>query len=98
MKMKIILLTSILLLNSLIAVSQKENNIWYFGNRAGLDFNSGTPVNLNNGKLLSIEGCTSICNASGQLLFYSNGMKVWNRNHQVMQNGNNLKGNVTSTQ
>ncbi|GDX52811.1 hypothetical protein LBMAG27_18580 [Bacteroidota bacterium] len=34
--------------------------------------------------------CTSISDESGQLLFYTNGFTVWNRNHQLMQNGDSL--------
>jgi hypothetical protein len=29
----------------------KRKLIWYFGESAGLDFNSGSPVTLTNGKL-----------------------------------------------
>ncbi len=37
----------ILLCGAFIETSaQKEGNIWYFGERAGLDFNSGHPVPL----------------------------------------------------
>jgi len=37
----------ILLCGAFIETStQKEGNIWYFGGRAGLDFNSGHPVPL----------------------------------------------------
>lgn len=78
--------------------AQKENNIWYFGNKAGLDFNSGSPVNLSDGQIKTNEGCASISNQSGQLLFYTDGEKVWNRNHQVMPNGYNLLGHKSSTQ
>jgi hypothetical protein len=34
---------------------------------------------------------------SGQLLFYSNGEQVWNRNHSLMPNGN-IQGDRSSTQ
>ncbi|WP_298222579.1 T9SS type B sorting domain-containing protein [Flavobacterium sp.] len=88
----------VLVLYSFTCYAQKENNVWYFGDKAGLDFNSGTPVNLSDGKIFTVEGCATISNASGQLLFYTNGVKVWNRNHQVMANGAGLHGHVSSTQ
>jgi hypothetical protein len=36
------------------------------------------------------EGCATISNSSGQLLFYTDGITVYNRNHQVMPNGTGL--------
>lgn len=77
---------------------QKEANIWYFGEYAGLDFNSGSPVFLTDGKLKSIEGCATISNDQGQLLFYTDGITVWNKNHEVMSNGTGLMGGSSSTQ
>ncbi len=88
----------ILFLISLVSYSQRENNIWYFGNKAGYDFNTGSPVNLNDGQIITIEGCATISNASGQLLFYTDGVNVWNRNHQIMSNGTGLNGHASSTQ
>lgn len=78
--------------------AQKEANIWYFGKNAGLDFNSGVPVALTDGQLNTEEGCASIANNAGQLLFYTDGVTVYNRNHQIMQNGTGLMGNSSTTQ
>ncbi|HIF15070.1 MAG TPA: T9SS type B sorting domain-containing protein, partial [Bacteroidetes bacterium] len=89
---------SILLLLTSISIAQKEANIWYFGNGAGLDFNSGSPVALTDGVMHTEEGCASIADASGKLLFYTNGSTVWNKNHQVMTNGSGLLGHYSSTQ
>ena len=80
------------------AVAQKEGNVWYFGEYAGLDFNSGAPTPLSNGALNTKEGCASICDEEGNLLFYTDGMSVWNRDHQFMPNGRNLNGHPSSTQ
>jgi gliding motility-associated-like protein len=68
-------------------------NIWYFGNGAGLDFSSGSPVAITNGQLDSWESCASICDVNGNLLFYTDGDTVWDRNHNVMPNGTGLYGN-----
>ncbi len=78
--------------------AQKEAAIWYFGNNAGLDFNSGNPVALTNGKLVTKEGCTTISDKDGTLLFYTDGSLVFNKNHQVMPNGYGLLGHNSSTQ
>ena len=78
--------------------AQKESAIWYFGIYAGLDFNSGTPVALTDGALSTREGSAAISDSSGNLLFYTDGITVWNRNHQPMPNGTGLKGHSTTTQ
>lgn len=77
---------------------QKEAAIWYFGNNAGLDFNSGSPVALTNGKLNTAEGCTTISDKNGNLLFYTDGSIVYDKSHQVMPNGSGLLGHNSSTQ
>lgn len=82
----------------LVSQAQGEANIWYFGENAGLDFNSGTPIALTNGQLVTDEGCATISNSSGQLLFYTDGVTVYNRNHVVMLNGTGLLGHPSSTQ
>ena len=83
---------------SLKVKCQKEANIWYFGEYAGIDFNSGSPVALTNSAMSQYEGCATISDANGNLLFYTNGMTVWNRNHDVMENGTDLMGHPSSTQ
>jgi gliding motility-associated-like protein len=72
--------------------AQQENDIWYFGLRAALDFRTGTPVALPDSEMISREGCASVSSASGELLFYTNGIDVWNSNHEVMLNGSGLFG------
>src|SRR6187200_578664 len=44
------------------------------------------------------EGSSTICDSDGNLLFYTNGVTVYNRNHQIMFNGENLAGHVSTTQ
>ncbi|WP_052143793.1 T9SS type B sorting domain-containing protein [Wocania ichthyoenteri] len=79
-------------------IAQKEANIWYFGDHAGLDFNSGTPVALLDGQLSTMEGCATISDNNGSLLFYTDGITVWDKSHNVMLNGNGLLGSDDSTQ
>ena len=78
--------------------AQNEANIWYFGRNAGIDFNSGTAVAITDGQLNTNEGCATICDNLGKLLFYTDGSTIWNANHDVMSNGIGLLGNNTSTQ
>lgn len=92
------LLLFIFLLFAIPVSAQKEAAIWYFGYGAGLDFNSGNPVALTNGKLFTNEGCTTISDKNGNLLFYTDGSLVYDKSHQVMPNGTGLLGHRSSTQ
>ncbi|OFY67509.1 MAG: hypothetical protein A3H98_13855 [Bacteroidetes bacterium RIFCSPLOWO2_02_FULL_36_8] len=89
----ILLLLFITLCND--SFSQKERNIWYFGDFAGLDFNSGIPVALTNSNMSTYDNCASVADCNGALLFYSNGVNVWNKNHAIMPNGSGLLGNTS---
>ncbi|KXK57185.1 MAG: carboxypeptidase [Chlorobi bacterium OLB7] len=84
------------------AQAQREWNIWYFGEYAGVDFNTGLPVALGNGMMRQLEGCASIAHPrTGKLLFYTSGDTVWNALHRPMPNGWKLKSsapNWTSSQ
>lgn len=80
-----------------ITHAQSPANIWYFGQNAGVDFSSGKPIPLTDGQLNTEEGCVTICDEKGVLLFYTDGVTVWNRNHQVMPNGAGLLGSPSST-
>lgn len=91
------LFTLLIALNFLFCFSQKEKNIWYFGDKAGIDFSSGSALAVSDGQMQSYEGCASISDSAGNLLFYTNGGKfvnfgyiggVWNKNHNLMPNGN----------
>lgn len=92
-----LLIFSALLFSSL-GFSQGEGNNWYFGNKAGISFSGNTPVSLLDGQLNAFEGCTSISDNQGNLLFYTNGLTVWNKNHLPMPNGAGLFGGWSSSQ
>ena len=78
--------------------AQGQGNIWYFGNQAGLNFNTSPPTPLLDGQVNTSEGCASIADASGNLLFYTDGIRVWDRTHSQMPNGNGLLGDPSSAQ
>lgn len=82
------------------------SDYWTSGGQGlGVDFNSGIPqsfftawqvgspgtINLINGG----DHCAtaSVCDREGNLLFYTDGTMVWNRNHMVMQNGFDINNN-----
>ncbi len=82
---------------SFSANAQKENNQWVFGHKNGLNFNTGTPVFFTSSNI-SVEGSSSVSDASGNLLFYSNGNDVWDATHTLMPNGTGILGNGPSFQ
>ncbi|GAA4277842.1 T9SS type B sorting domain-containing protein [Aquimarina mytili] len=85
------------LLSTTPVIGQGEANNWYFGQNAGISFNTTPPTALTNGQVNTLEGCTTISDATGSLLFYTDGITVWNRFHNIMPNGTNLKGDPSST-
>ena len=98
--MKMIIITFVLLLSALNLSAQKQFNNWYFGEKAGITFNTptGEPEALLDGELSTYEGCSTISDSNGKLLFYTDGITVWNRLHKVMKNGSNLFGHMSSSQ
>ncbi len=77
--------------------AQREANVWHFGAGVGLDFNSCEPQPAYS-EIRSSEGCTSIADGAGQLQFYTEGSTIWNRNHEIMLNGDGLLGHRSATQ
>ncbi|GGC10863.1 hypothetical protein GCM10011325_42070 [Dyadobacter sediminis] len=83
--------------------ANQEGAKWFFGGNAGLDFSNSPPTPITDGKLNTPEGTSAIANSKGQLLFYSDGITVWNKNGDVMPcfspgNCAPLKGSPNSTQ
>jgi hypothetical protein len=94
-----IVITVVLLLIADFCFGQNRNNIWCFGDSAGIDFNQTVPAPIST-SLDTRGSCGSIADSSGNLLFYANtrsgfGLKstrVWNKNHDLMQNGDSIIG------
>ncbi len=99
MKKKITLLLAFSIIFPVLLFGQGETSNWYFGNNAGIRFNNnGTVTALDDGRLDTFEGCTTISDALGDLLFYTDGIVVYDRNHNIMQNGTGLYGDPSSSQ
>jgi hypothetical protein len=93
------LLIFLFLIISSVSFAQKEDNIWYFGVNAGLDFTTGSPIAISDGQIVTYDCTASICDRStGALLFYSDGNTVWNKNHTIMPNGTGLIGGLSAGQ
>lgn len=81
-----------------LSFAQKQSSNWYFGNNAGISFLNGRPEPLINSNMNAYEGCASISDSTGNLLFYTNGVTIWDRTHNTMLNGSGLLGDTSSTQ
>ena len=80
-------------LQSPVVFGQLQNNNWVFGYGARVNFSGPIPVGSGNAAINSNESTASVSDPNtGQLLFYTDGRKVWNANNQVMPNGANLLG------
>lgn len=98
-KMRNLVIIIFVLCSSQLLNSQNEASNWFFGNRLGLEFNGiSKPTVRNDGALVTLEGCSSISDSAGNLLFYSDGSTVWDRNHRIMPHGTGLLGDESSTQ
>ncbi len=95
--MKQFLLSISFILLAIFVAKAQQANIWYFGDHAGLNFNTTPPSALTNSQMYTHEGCATVSDSTGNLLFYTDGRDVWNRNHQVMPNGSGLMGHESST-
>jgi len=92
--------SSIVTLIFLLAFKQttaQQANYWYFGDRAGLNFNNTPPTALTNSQMSTTEGCATVSDSTGNLLFYTDGKTVWNKNHTPMPNGTGLMGHESTT-
>jgi len=76
----------------------EQTRFWYFGDSGGLDFATDPPTVLNDGQTFSREASSVATDMMGNLLFYTDASRLYNRNHQLMPNGNNLDGHASTTQ
>lgn len=89
---KINLFIFLLLFAFKIVSAQNPNNHWQIGT-ADINFSTDPPTVAtipNNGQY----GNASISDANGNLLFYTDGIKVWNKNHQEMSMGSSVGNSI----
>jgi hypothetical protein len=87
-------------------VEDQTNNIWYFGDGSGLDFNpdptdstAPTPRPLAAPHTQNIPaGTNTISDQTGQVLFFTDGQSVWDLNGNLMANGGSIGGDNTASQ
>lgn len=90
-----------LLLMSCVFGQDLQNAVWHFGNHAGLNFNTPytTSLPLPDIGFNPLEGCASISDDNGNLLFFTDGVTVWrfwNDEYEIIASG--LMGHSSSTQ
>lgn len=98
-QLKILFVSLICLLAIQPCIAQKRYNVWAFGKQGGINFNTTPPSGF---KSKSPERdppyyLSSICDTAGELMFYTDGLTVYNRDGFKMPKYNNwwpLAGNV----
>ena len=76
----------------------QEDRFWHGGGNWRLDFNSNPPIVTGGGCLNTFEGTACISDASGNFLFATDGVIVYDRNCNIMTNGTALSGGSSSSQ
>ena len=100
---KVLILIGIIFLNTCLALGQKYDYQWLFGyktdtsiihpdfGRSVIDFSTSPPDIYYEDRNINLDlTVVSICDTSGNLLFYTNGIVVVNHLHEIMENGNGL--------
>ncbi len=89
--------THLAVYTSSIHLAQAQRDM-YFGHAAGLSISDdGKLTPLEGSKMLTDEGCALQYNELGELLFYTNGVSVWDSRHQVLKNGTGLMGGESAS-
>jgi uncharacterized protein (TIGR02145 family) len=73
-----------------LGFSQGEFNNWYFGMFKGMNFNVDPPVFLPGNPVYDAGVTINVSDSEGNLLFFSDGSSVHNRNKVIMPNGSGL--------
>jgi hypothetical protein len=89
------LAVSAMLVFSVNAQNAAKN--WIFGQKARINFNGSTPTVSSVNTINTNEGSSSISDSNGNLLFYTDGITVWDKNNNIMANGTGLLGSASST-
>lgn len=97
---KLFLSTVLFLGVTIIMNAQLQNTNWYFGNQTGLNFNDGTqPATIITNNIMSSNGGTAaVSDEFGNLLFYTDGITIWNKFNMVIYNGFGLYGSTSVSQ
>jgi PKD repeat protein len=96
---RLYLVCALLMLQGVAAHAQRRTFNWYFGREAAVNFSTGVPQPLTDSRINTEEGCATASDpATGKLLFYTDGVTVWNQFHQPMPSGTGLHGDASTSQ
>lgn len=76
---------------------QNEYNSWAFGNGLGVRFTDTDIVSINT-NIDAPVSCTSIGDANGNLLLYSNSENIWNNRNEIINGATTLDANKLNYQ
>ncbi len=75
---------------SCLCKGHKRHYNWYFGDNAGFTFMTDPVSILGGSQMVTAEATSVLSDEDGNLLLYTNGEVVWNGNHQVVLELNDL--------
>lgn len=77
----------------------QRNNNWIIGNGVNIKKSRNSVSTQPVPSFRAFEGCGTVSNQqTGELLFYTNGVNIWNRDFALMPNGDSLASGLSSTQ
>ena len=88
LKCILLLFIQVLFIGSLSAFAQGENNNWLFRYKTKLAFNTGNAVYSPTNRTMGMSTPSAISDCMGNLLFFSDGHSVWDKNQNPMPTGN----------
>lgn len=95
---KLLIIKLFILLLSHNSLGQQELNNWIFGDKVQLNFSTSPPTIVPNSSFSNTENASVISDEFGNLLFYTNGTSIINKNHFTMENGLFINGHSSSAQ
>lgn len=90
--------TKLIYVDTCPPINSSQGN-WYLSLKGGMNFSSGAPVYDNNSFVNNNwinEASVVQSNDQGELLFYTNGKKLWDQNHSQINSSNELLGGESS--
>ncbi len=92
------LVPGLIMLFMAVSASGQSSFTWYFGTQAGIRFSTnGSTMTALGSNMTAGEGCTVTSDTSGVILFYSDGIRVWD-NSSATPVSTALLGNQSATQ
>jgi len=102
MERKKIIVLIFLLVSSHLLLAQQHDNVWLIGQETSsstmLSFNGGVlQIDSVSRNLPMFRTAVSVSDSLGNLIFYSNGIKINNAQYQLMENGDSLNPGQVAT-